>query len=635
MATTSFYNNYSPVGDILVFATCMVYFILMWVAFISRTKNYRLFRDILILMCAASLFNMSFYSMLLDVGDADVMWIYIFRGAYNISLIGALYLYIRYIHEVLDMDRSSTIMYTIMGRIGFIGYVIYVVLETFSPMGFHIGEDGVPVQGANVFLFVYLFFVILIITMIYFNNGHVYRQIIIGVGGSMVVAFLVMFIQGLFGQTSFTTATYLFPAFAVLYLIHSNPYDFESGSVNVKSFENSVSYNYERKKRQYFVSIYIEEFERSADSFPSEIKSLIREFVKRYVRRSVLFQISPGHLLLVFGIADNPNYKEACRTLYEIFKEKHEIYQNDYKLVATASYSDISADNEYLSLFRYIRNRMDDNSLYEVNKEDIKAFREHQYILSELMDIDEKWDMDDARVLVYCQPVYNVLTGKFDTAEALMRMRLEKTGMVFPDRFIPMAEKYNCIQALTMVIFSKTCREVRALLDEGYEVSRVSINFSALDVRNVDFCDNINRIVSENGIPHEKIAIEITESQSEKDFLVMKDKIAQLQGTGIKFYLDDFGTGYSNFERILELPFDIVKFDRSLTIASGADKRNETMVSYLAHLFSDMGYAVLYEGIEDENDEERCIRMCAKYLQGYKYSKPIPIEELRQFFCKK
>ena len=134
------------------------------------------------------------------------------------------------------------------------------------------------------------------------------------------------------------------------------------------------------------------------------------------------------------------------------------------------------------------------------------------------------------------------------------------------------------------------------------------------------------------GIPFEKVAIEITESQSERDFELIKERINELKYTGIKFYLDDFGTGYSSFERIMELPFDIIKFDRSLTVASGTDVKLQTMVTYLAHMFTDMNYSVLYEGIEDENDEQRCIGMFARYLQGYKYSRPIPIEQLTGFF---
>jgi EAL domain-containing protein (putative c-di-GMP-specific phosphodiesterase class I) len=113
---------------------------------------------------------------------------------------------------------------------------------------------------------------------------------------------------------------------------------------------------------------------------------------------------------------------------------------------------------------------------------------------------------------------------------------------------------------------------------------------------------------------------------------MVKQKIEELKEHGIIFYLDDFGTGYSNMERILELPFDIIKFDRSLVIASNMDERAGKMIASLANMFRNLDYSVLYEGVEDENDESRCINMSASYLQGYKYSKPIPIKDLHRFF---
>ena len=82
----------------------------------------------------------------------------------------------------------------------------------------------------------------------------------------------------------------------------------------------------------------------------------------------------------------------------------------------------------------------------------------------------------------------------------------------------------------------------------------------------------------------------------------------------------------------MELPFDIIKFDRSLVIASGASERSRKLVYNLANMFAEMNYSVLYEGVETESDEEMCRGMSASYLQGYKYSRPVPIEALREYF---
>ena len=111
----------------------------------------------------------------------------------------------------------------------------------------------------------------------------------------------------------------------------------------------------------------------------------------------------------------------------------------------------------------------------------------------------------------------------------------------------------------------------------------------------------------------------------------MKQRVLQLRELGIKFYLDDFGTGYSNFERIMEIPFDIIKFDRIMLIGSSKSRSSGFMVSTFAQMFNRLNYSVHFEGVEDDSDEKKCISMNARYLQGYKYSRPIPINNLRRF----
>ena len=215
-----------------------------------------------------------------------------------------------------------------------------------------------------------------------------------------------------------------------------------------------------------------------------------------------------------------------------------------------------------------------------------------------------------------------------------MSLNLEKTGIVPPDQFIPIAESHGYIHVLTEIILHKTCQAIRQLVDEGYQISRISVNVSVLELKDDAFCGDINRIIGNDKVSSEKVAIELTETRSESDFMIMKEKIEELRRQGIQFYLDDFGTGYSNMERIMELPFDIIKFDRSLVVASGTDERSEKIVENLAHMFNDMDYSVLYEGVENDGDEERCREMSASYLQGFKYSKPVPIEQLRDFLPK-
>ena len=271
------------------------------------------------------------------------------------------------------------------------------------------------------------------------------------------------------------------------------------------------------------------------------------------------------------------------------------------------------------------------NTVYSCNRMDVEAYAKNQYIISELKDISIKGDLYDSRVKVYCQPVLDTRTNTFTSAEALMRMELPKCGLIFPDTFIPLAEKNGYIHALSKIILNKTCRAIRELLDKGLNIERISVNFSITELKNEKFCDDVIQIIKDNNIAYDKIAVELTESRNEQDFEMVKTIMANLHKLGVKFYLDDFGTGYSSFERIIGLPIDIIKFDRSLTIMAGKDEGSRYLVGSFSDIFKKSGYQILFEGVEDDNDERICLEMNALFLQGYKYSKPVPIERLRDF----
>ena len=321
-------------------------------------------------------------------------------------------------------------------------------------------------------------------------------------------------------------------------------------------------------------------------------------------------------------------------SILEQFEIEYENFRYDYKLVIGESRPELTRKNDYISFIRSIHARIPENTVYRVQEDDLAKFRRYEAILKELSDIAEKKNLEDPRVRVYCQPVFNIHTRKYDTAEALMRLKLDSAGLVYPDVFIPMAEENGCIHALTLIILSKTCRVLQNLIAEGYEITRISVNVSALELRDQGFCSDIDRIIGHSGLSFSRVAIELTESRNESDFLLMKDRIDELKQKGVTFYLDDFGTGYSNMERILELPFDIIKFDRSMVVAAGESEKSLQVLGSLADLFSKQNYSVLYEGVEDEKDEQMCLALNASYLQGYKYSKPIPISELRNYLTK-
>ncbi len=634
-AVVNYYYNYTPVGDILVIACCLVFAILFRTAYINRSKSFLIFRNILILLAAAAVSNICYHSFALSAASTPPAAIYISRLIFHLSIFGIFSGYIHYTKEILHLDKKADRIYLALAAAGLVLVFFFDTLGTALHLGIYIDESGEIQFGFDFFLIFYILYSLIILYMILRYRNRIYKKIIVGVLLTCLVSMALMVLKSIAEQHSFTVAAFLFPTFAILYLIHSNPYDTEIGAVNITAFEDLINYSYRHRDILLIMSLYMHDFDEKGTKFPQDMQDTIRYYNHHFFRGALLFQISGGHIILVADIAKNPDYETRLKEMTSDFALQHTKFRYDYKAVFLKTLDEISANNDYIGLIHYLEENMNEQEIKHVNEKDIENYRKHRYIISELEDINTKMDLDDPRVEVFCQPVLNIAARRYDTAEALMRLRLEKTGMVFPDQFIPVAEKYNYIHSLSLIILNKTCNQIKKMLEEGYRIKRISVNFSMIDVREPDFCQSVNKIVCESGIPFEKIAIELTESQSEKDFMIVKEKINELKGSGIKFYLDDFGTGYSNFDRIIELPFDIIKFDRSLVLASGSDAKSETMVSYLAHMFSDMNYSVLYEGIENEQDEDMCINMCARYLQGYKYSKPIPIAKLTDFFEKK
>ena len=632
---TTYYENYIPAADIITIACCIMFIFLIRFAFISKTKAFHFLKHMIVMLIWAAVSNLLFHISMNHIGEVPSMLIVALRGLYHFGLFSILCLTILYLKETLQIGYKYYKIYYTLSGIGFGLLVIYDLLSTFLKFGFYIDENNVVHTGFPVFPFAYIYFLVLIIVMVCYHGRKIYKWVYFGIFSSIGLSVLIMVVQKLHGQNSYTAATFIFPIFARLYLIHSNPYDINMGAVSEKSFEDFVGYHNFRKIPIYIMSLYMHDFDGKGRKYPERIQKVIRQFSAKFFNNATLFHISGGHLILAVSKKTNPKYAEGAQRMLDEFAIVYDKYKIDYKIVFTDSYEEISKENDYINFIRFIHDRIPENSMVYISENDVTDYRNYKYITSELADINKCNNINDERVIVLCQPVYDLKEDRFNTAEALMRLRLPELGIVPPDMFIPIAEKERYITTLTRIILYKTCKAVSKLNNDGFNVVRVSVNFSVYDLRSDEFFGSIEGIIRESGIDPSQIAIEITESQSDSDFKLLKNRIEQLKDSGIKFYLDDFGTGYSNFERIMELPFDIVKFDKSLVIASGSNIKYRTMVSHLAEMFNNMDYDVLYEGIENYDDEVRCVNMKANYLQGYKYSRPIPIEALSEYFERK
>ena len=625
------FADYSPIGDLTAVSICAVMACLIYFSYTQKTRSFRVFISLLVLIAAAAITNVITYTV--AVSGRNMALANGLRCAFH----GLLYLvfvhYVMYIIAVTRVGKPKMFLYIAAALALLIAATAAEVFFVCRGDGLFVGADGtVAYRGRNIFMYGYLGYLALCTILLVQVRNRVFRRVMLGFYSSIAVSFLMLFLQQLSHQNSYTLVTFLYPVIAMFYVMHSTPYDAMMGAIDSSALSNLVHYAYERKKDFLFMSLYLHQFNEEGKAFPEDMQATIRRFSSDFFRDAVLFQVDNGHEMLLIPVSRNPDYEDRILRILQAFELEYKKFQFDYKIVIGESVEDISRKNEYVSLVRHVHRRMAENSVYRVTSKDVERFNQYEVLVKELENIHAGHDLDDPRILVLFQPVLNIKTRKYDSAEALMRLRMPDGSIEYPDHFIPLAEENGFIHTLTEIILHKTCLTVKKLLAAGCRFARVSVNVSALELKDDRFCQDIINIISGCGVPEDMIAIELTESRSYDDFLLMKNKISELREQGIKIYLDDFGTGYSNMERIMALPFDIIKFDRSLVQASESSERSEKLVEGLAGMFSELQYSVLYEGVESESDEKMCSGMYASYLQGYRYSRPIPPERLEDYF---
>ena len=626
-------NRYTVIGDIVVLGLTILMFILLLQTYMHRSKSLRLLLNMLGLSMVTTSVNI-FYNQILSYVEPNHLLLYILRLVRFSGIACMMFTYLRYLGDPFWIRETVRKTYLIRSGVLLGAAVVLDVVGTVFHFGYYIGEDETIYSGFSPFMVLFLLSIISVFYTIIKHRSRVISPIFWGMFVSNCVTLLLMAIQFMRDQGSFTQVALFFPVLGLIFLFHSNPYDVNTGAVSETYFYEELGEQLEKGHKYVLMSCNMQNF-AEALKYNKDLKMEYYQFFRQNVQKGVLYQFPDGRLILSFAKSYSTQQDAVIAKMLEDFKESHSRFNIDYKIVVIETTKSITESMDYVRLIQYIEKTMVSNSIYRVQEQDIQSFYESAYILSELEDIARKKDLDDERIVVYCQPVYNIRTGAYDTAESLMRLQLDRIGMVYPDLFIPLAEENGLIHAISLIILNKTCGAVRTMMEDGYDIKRISVNFSTVDLRYESFCKDVQQIISRNQINYDQIAIEITESQSEADFQTTKEKIIQLRKLGIKFYLDDFGTGYSNFERIMEIPFDIIKFDRSLLLECSRSEASHYMVSTFARMFADLHYSILFEGIESDADQAACEQMHASYLQGYKYSKPIPIEQLSSFLKKR
>ncbi len=235
------------------------------------------------------------------------------------------------------------------------------------------------------------------------------------------------------------------------------------------------------------------------------------------------------------------------------------------------------------------------------------------------------------RVEAYFQPIYSTVTHRFNSAEALMRLRDENGKLISPGEFIPVAEKNGKIVELGQVMFEQVCRLIREKPLSELGFTHIEVNLSMVQCVDENLARNYIHIMDKHGIDPKCINFELTESAPLTREDIFKSNLDALQSYGVSFSLDDFGSGQSNLNYIVDMPVSIVKFGKSMIDAFFSDDKAHYVMDAAMHMIHGMGLKIVAEGIETEEQYQRMDEMGITYIQGYYFSRPLPRQEFLAF----
>src|SRR5699024_4248835 len=235
--------------------------------------------------------------------------------------------------------------------------------------------------------------------------------------------------------------------------------------------------------------------------------------------------------------------------------------------------------------------------------------------------------IEDNQFELYYQPKVNMQFGKVYEVEALIRWQHPISGMIAPNHFIPLAEETALIIPLGKWVIEAACRQIMQFQQEHQLALTVAVNISPLQLHDPNFDEIVQEIIEKTKICPGQLKFELTENimLDQVQVLPMINRIKKL---GIRFSLDDFGTGYSSLMLLKEFPIDEIKIDRSFIKNSLFDYKNKTIVRAMIAMAQQLSIDITAEGVETEEQllflhEEYCAQ-----IQGYYFSKPIPLNEL-------
>jgi diguanylate cyclase (GGDEF)-like protein/PAS domain S-box-containing protein len=245
------------------------------------------------------------------------------------------------------------------------------------------------------------------------------------------------------------------------------------------------------------------------------------------------------------------------------------------------------------------------------------------------LEHDLRGAVERGEVFLVYQPQIELTTSRIIGMEVLMRWRHPTRGLISPVRFIPVAEDSGIILSLGEWALRESCRQARLWRDQGLLDVCISVNVSAVQLRQTDFAHIVARVLAESGLPPANLELELTESMVMQGVEPALEKLRELDTLGVKVAIDDFGTGYSSLSYLRQFTVDRLKIDQSFVRDLPGNMDAEAIAAAIVAMGLSLGLRIIAEGVETEAQAAFLQSVLCREGQGYLYAHPMAADEFQ------
>lgn len=402
----------------------------------------------------------------------------------------------------------------------------------------------------------------------------------------------------------------------------------------IKEYQNHPK---SAKKPFFIILINIDDFKNindsighiSADLLLINIKSRL---VKCINEDDILARWSGDEFSIMLFCPNKEQLSSVCDKIMRSLRDPFEMIDKQFFIKASVGVSSISTNRESNGMLvkeaetamRHVKDHGKNGCKFYTEEMNRNSLQE------KLLEADLHKAVEEGQLELYYQPKVLCKTKKIYGVEALARWRKPEEGIVAPCVFIPVAEKTGLIIPIGNWVLKTACNQIKKWQQGDNKDICISVNVSALQIQEDDFVSTVSTIVKEAKIEPNLLELEITESSIMEDTIGNIMKLNELKEMGIKLSLDDFGKGYSSLNYLKILPIDTLKVDKSFIQNIEYDPKEKVITKSIIRMAKALGLTVLAEGIENEIQYSLLQDLDCDAMQGFYFSKPLPIEQLEK-----